>query len=134
MKSFKEYIIEGGISAERQETSFRDAVKAAVKKNGGQSITIKSGDSSIKGVINAEKYSGRQSSGSEPYTDIQLFLKNGKILNVSMKGSSAPSLAGGGLRGIEEIIPGIGYKFYTAAYKKHIKNKLKYAQKRAVGR
>jgi hypothetical protein len=129
MKSFKEYITEAGISAERQESSFVKAVKYAVKKNGGQSITVKSDDSYIKNVVNAEKYSGRQSSGSEPYTDVQLFLKNGTFVNISMKGESAPSLAGGGLRGIEEIIPGIGYRFYAAAYKKHLKNKLKAGQK-----
>lgn len=129
MKSFKQYITEAGASAERQESSFVNAVKAAVKKNGGKAITIKSGDASVKDVINAEKYSGRQSSGSEPYTDVQLFLKSGKVVNVSMKGESAPSLAGGGLRGIEEIIPGIGYRFYAAAHKKHVKNKLKAGQK-----
>lgn len=129
MKSFKQYLTEAGTSAERQETSFVNAVKAAVKKNGGIAITVKSGDSYIKNVINAEKYSGRQSSGSEPYTDVQLFLKSGKFVNISMKGESAPSLAGGGLRGIEEIIPGIGYRFYVAAYKKHVKNKLKAGQK-----
>ena len=129
MKSFKQYLTEAGKKFERQETSFVNAIKAAVKKNGGNAVTVKTGDASIKNVINAKKYSGRASSGSEPYTDVQLFLKNGKFLNVSMKGESAPSLAGGGLTGIEKIIPGFGFKFYIAAYKNHIKNKLKAGQK-----
>ena len=129
MKSFKEYLTEAGKKFERQETSFVNAIKAAVKKNGGNAVTVKTGDASIKNVINAKKYSDRASSGSEPYTDVQLFLKNGKFVNISMKGESAPSLAGGGLTGIEKIIPGFGFKFYIAAYKNHIKNKLKAGQK-----
>lgn len=125
MKSFKEYITEAGASAERQETSFVNAVKSAFKKNGGKAITVKTGKDTVKDVVDAQKYTGRQSSGSEPYTDVQLILKTGKVVNVSMKGTSAPSLAGGGLSGIEEIIPGIGFRFYAAAYKQHVKNKLK---------
>lgn len=128
MKTFKEFIIEAGASAERQETGFVDAVNKAVEMNGDKPITVKSKDATIKGVIKAEKYSGRQASGSEPYTDVQLYTSSG-IINLSMKGPSAPSLAGGGLRGIEEIIPGIGARFFRAAYDNHIKNGLKLGDK-----
>jgi hypothetical protein len=121
---FREFITEAGASAERQENGFVKLIKDTVRKNKNP-ITIIAGKTKITGVIDAEKYIGRQSKGSEPYTDVQLILKRGKKLNLSMKGSTAPSLAGGGLRGIEEIIPNIGYRFYDAAYKNHKKNNLK---------
>lgn len=124
MKTFKNFLIEAGASAERQENGFVDAVAQAVAENGDKPITIKTKDATVKGVIKAEKFSGRQRSGSEPYTDVQLFTSKG-IINLSMKGPSAPSLAGGGLRGIEEIIPGLGARFFRAAYDNHIKKKLK---------
>lgn len=119
-----QYLSEAGASAERQETGFVDAINDAVHKNGDKPITLVTKDATIKGVIKAEKYSGRQRSGSEPYTDVQVFTSKG-ILNFSMKGPSAPSLAGGGLRGIEEIIPGIGARFFRTAYDNHLKNGLK---------
>ena len=125
MLTFKSFLAEAGASSERQENGFVDAVNNAVNQNGNKPIDIKTKDATIKGVIKAEKFSGRQRSGSEPYTDVQLFTSNG-ILNLSMKGPSAPSLAGGGLRGIEEIIPGLSARFFRAAYENHIKkNKLK---------
>jgi len=121
-KSFsKKYLIEAGRTSERQENGFVAAITDAVKMNGDKPITLKTKDATIKGVIKAEKYTGRQASGSEPYTDVQIFTSRG-ILNISMKGPTAPSLAGGGLRGIEEIIPGLGARFFRAAYDNHIKN------------
>lgn len=125
---FKSYLAEAGKSSERQENAFVDAVTQAVAANGNKPITIKSRDAVIKGVIKAEKYAGRQRSGSEPYTDVQLFTSTG-IVNLSMKGLSAPSLAGGGLRGIEEIIPGLGARFFRAAFDNHIKKGLKAGDK-----
>lgn len=126
---FKQYISEAGASAERQENGFIKLIKDAVKANKGNAITLKSQDGTVRNVISAEKYTGRQATGSEPYTDVQLILNNGKRVNVSMKGPSAPSLAGGGLRGIEEIIPGIGYRFYDAAFKNHKNKRLKNGDK-----
>lgn len=128
MLGFKSFLAEAGASAERQETGFVDAVNEAVRMNGNKPITLKTKDATITGVIKAEKFSGRQKSGSEPYTDVQVFTSKG-ILNLSMKGPSAPSLAGGGLRGIEEIIPGIGARFFRTAYDNHIKNGLKPGEK-----
>jgi hypothetical protein len=122
---FKQFITEAGASAERQENGFIALIKQSVKENDGKPITVKSKDATIKNVVDAEKFTGRQAKGSEPYTDVQLILKSGKKVNLSMKGPSAPTLAGGGLRGIEEIIPNIGYNFYKAAFKNHKKNKLK---------
>lgn len=128
MIRFSTYLTEAGASAERQENGFVDAVAQAVKANGDKPITLKTKDATIRGVIKAEKFGGRQRGGSEPYTDVQLFTSKG-IINLSMKGPSAPSLAGGGLSGVEEIIPGIGARFYRAAYDNHVKKGLKAGEK-----
>lgn len=109
-----------GQSAERQETGFVDAINNAVTQVQGP-ITLKSHDLTVKGVVKAEKFSGRSIAGTEPYTDVTLTLASGKVKNISMKGSSAPSLAGGGLAGIELVVPGIGRKFMEAALKHHKK-------------
>ena len=127
MRTFKSYLNEeaelllmAGQSAERQESGFVDAINNAVAQVQGP-ITLKSGDLTVKNVIKAEKYGGRSIAGTEPYTDVILTLSGGKKRNISMKGSSAPSLAGGGLAGIELVIPGIGRNFMDAALKHHKK-------------
>jgi hypothetical protein len=110
-----------GASAERQENGFIAAIEKTVKANANNPITLIAGKTKIFGVIGAEKFKGRQASGSEPYTDVVIkVLKNGKIenINCSLKGESAPSLAGGGLKGLELIIPGIAAKFMKAAHAK----------------
>ena len=115
-----------GVSAERQETGVVDAINNAIKK--GKSITVIAGTVQIKNVTKAYKYTGRQASGSEPYTDVVL-ISGGKKLNLSLKGEAAPSLAGGGLRGLEAIIPGIAGKFMKAAYDQLIKDGLEEGDK-----
>ena len=106
-----------GERPERQERGFVDAINNAVKKNKRNPISVSAGNVILSGIILAKKYMGRQMSGSEPYTDVILVPKNTKQINLSLKGEAAPSLAGGGLRGLESIIPGIGAKFMKAAYK-----------------
>ena len=105
-----------GLSAERQESAFVDAVKKAVQTNKKQPIVVQAGSVTIDNVIDAKKYTGRQASGSEPYTDVILVCKNKKDVNLSLKGEAAPSLAGGGLRGLEAIVPGIASRFMNAVY------------------
>jgi hypothetical protein len=100
-----------GVSAERQESSVVEAVKKAFKKNKKNPITIVAGNITLEGIIDAEKYSGRQITGSEPYTDVIFTAYDKKEYNCSLKGEAAPSLAGGGLRGLELAVPGIGKKF-----------------------
>ncbi len=124
MISFARYLYESKQKTERQENAFVDAVNHAVEVNMGRPITIITTEDSIQNVIKAEKFKGRQRSGSEPYTDVRLFTSKG-IINLSMKGETAPSLAGGGLRGVEEIIPGIAARFFRAALNNHLKNNLK---------
>jgi len=109
-----------GTTPERQEKGLIDAINAAVRKNSGNPITLVTSRNKIIGVIGAEKYNGRQTSGSEPYTDVVIKTTKG-IKNISCKGPSAPSLAGGGLKGLELAVPGIASKFMRAAYAALIK-------------
>lgn len=116
-----------GASAERQEKGLIKKINDAITKNKKNPITLVAGKTQIDGVIKAEKFSGRQAGGSEPYTDVVLHIKRGKkiqILNLSLKGESAPSLAGGGLKGLELAVPGIAKKFMKKAYD-HLVKKLK---------
>lgn len=106
-----------GASAERQETGVVDAINKAVRANKKNPITVQAGRIKVDGVIGAKKYNGRQASGSEPYTDVVLMRKGKKDLNLSLKGEAAPSLAGGGLRGLQAIVPGLADKFMKEAKK-----------------
>lgn len=113
-----------GASAERQEQGFIDEIKSAIKKNQGNPVTLKAGTVTIPGVNYAEKYTGRQAGGSEPYTDVIIKTVDGKSFNLSMKGPSAPSLAGGGLSGLELAVPGLAKKFMMAAAEQLKKDKM----------
>jgi hypothetical protein len=109
-----------GESAERQESGVIKKIKDSVKLNKKNPITLKAGKTILEGVIDSEKFTGRQAGGSEPYTDVVIYvLRKGKkeSINCSLKGESAPSLAGGGLKGLELAVPGIAKKFLNAAYK-----------------
>lgn len=113
-----------GASAERQETGVVNAINNAVKSNQKNPITLVAGKTKVTGVISAEKFQGRQTSGSEPYTDVVIYYKKANktlSLNCSLKGEAAPSLAGGGLRGLELAVPGIARKFMKAAFTKLVK-------------
>lgn len=105
-----------GESAERQEAGLIKAVQDAVKKNKKNPVTLVAGSVEIQGVIGAEKFTGRQAGGSEPYTDVVLLIHDGHKMNISCKGPSAPSLAGGGLKGLELAVPGITAKFLNEAF------------------
>lgn len=112
-----------GIVSERQEIRFIAAVADAVKKNKKSPVTIAARGTTIQGVVGAEKHA-RNASGGEPYADVVLTLHDKKTLNLSLKGEEALSLAGGGLRGVETALPGIGNKFFRSAYEFAI-NRLK---------
>jgi hypothetical protein len=109
-----------GTSAERQESGVVKKINDAFKSNYNNPITLIAGKTKLPGVIGAEKFTGRQAGGSEPYTDVVIHvMKNGKKveINCSLKGESAPSLAGGGLKGLELAVPGIAKKFMKTAFK-----------------
>ena len=114
-----------GDNKERQERGVVNAIQEAIKKNKGNPVTIKVGKTTLIGVKNAEKFPGRQASGSEGYPDVELMLYDGKKLNLSLKGLTAPSLAGGGFRGIELAVPGMGKRFMLAAAAQLKSDKLK---------
>lgn len=118
-----------GESAERQETGVVQAVNKAVRANKNKPITVMAGGTRITNIDSARKYTGRQASGSEPYTDVILDTKNGKAVNLSLKGEAAPSLAGGGLRGLEAIVPGLASRFMKAALDKLLEMGLKKGDK-----
>jgi hypothetical protein len=117
-----------GTSAERQETGVIKSINDSVKKNKKNPITVIAGKIKITGVIEAKKFTGRQAGGSEPYTDVVLITHNGDEINLSLKGEAAPSLAGGGLKGLDLAVPGIAKKFMIAAH-----NELVIKKKLAVG-
>ena len=111
-----------GASAERQETGVINAITKSVRANGGKPITLVSANGNkISSVTSAKKHTGRTESGSEPYTDV--IIQAATSINVSNKGPSAPSLAGGGLSGIETILPGLVEKFLKEGLKQYKKKK-----------
>jgi len=105
-----------GIAAERQEKGFIDLINRAIKQNKNNPITLIVGRIIITNVTGAMKYSGRQVSGSEPYTDVVLKIGKKEFCNISMKGKEAPSMAGGGLRGIELAAPGLGRRYFQQVH------------------
>ena len=108
-----------GTSAERQETGVVNNINK-VSLNGKNPITVRSRNGTkVNKVLKAFKYEGRQITGSEPYIDVvfeQRFRNITKNIGLSLKGESAPSLAGGGLRGINLAVPGLADKFMIAAW------------------
>ena len=124
MVSFKEFLLEAGTLAERQETGFINVVKKNTR-NGPISI-----NNTIHGVVNANKMTERNELGTEPYTDVILILEDGSKLNLSLKGGSeegsaqAPSVAGGGMKGLIDLIPDVVSRFLKTAntwYKRRYK-------------
>jgi hypothetical protein len=114
-----------GASAERQEQGVIDAIRRCVRTNGNKPITVVGANGKkVLNVVDVDKHSGRTISGSEPYTDVIIHTTSKKY-NVSNKGESAPSLAGGGLSGIETILPGLVKKFLVEGVKQYTKKKYK---------
>lgn len=103
-----------GHSLERQERNFIFQIKQAIKENKGNPISLVTDAATINGVIKAEKMRKVHRCGSEPYTDVILTVmtQRGKEkVNLSLKGETSPSLAGGGLCGINTVSPGLARKF-----------------------
>lgn len=109
-----------GAVAERQEHGLITTVREACAR-AGQPITVIAGNTILYHVTTAEKYLGRAFSGHEPLTDVvirtaahlqySVYPVQGRPYALSMKGESAPSLAGGGLTGIEAMVPGLANTF-----------------------
>lgn len=112
-----------GESSERQERGIVDAITDAVKANKGNHVTVVAGKTKIPGVISARKANIRLQSGSEPYIDILLKVEGKhEELGLSCKGKTSPSLAGGGLSGLELAVPGLAKKFMNSALNHLVKS------------
>jgi len=109
-----------GVLFERQESGLVDAINnhyALVSKP----FTLRAGGTIISQVTSARKVEGRLPNGNEPYPDVEITSNNGKLYKISMKGTSAPSMAGGGLDGLEQTVPGFTGKFLEAALNEYKK-------------
>ena len=98
--------------SERQERGMINAINQHASEE--NPITVNAGDGQIENVIGAKKMEGCNQFGCEMYTDVIVHTKEGNV-NVSCKGTSAPSIAGGGLLGAKALIPDIIPNFLAAA-------------------
>ena len=112
----------GKAHSERQERGVKAALQNAIKTNG---FVMTEGALRGKKIIVAEKKE-QGSLPHEPYIDLVLKTES-QTYGVSMKGTSAPSIAGGGLAGINVIVPTLIPKVY-AAIENYMKNTLKLKQ------
>jgi len=107
----------GGQGTERQEEGIIIEIRKAVKANGPTKIV---GIPPRFLIDDAAKNEGLSSIGQEPYIDVYLMTNKGKKIGCSMKGTSAPSLAGGGLGGMNVVVPHLPPLVYKAILK-HLK-------------
>ena len=113
LRQYVRALLEAGAASERQEKGLIDAVNSLASKE--KPIELRSKGVTIPGVIGAGKREGMNSLGKEPYTDVEFYLQDGSTLNVSAKGDSAPSLAGGGLAALNIILPDLVKTFLEKA-------------------
>ena len=106
-----------GTQFERQELGLIAAVNSGYGENNSPFTLIGSNGIRIINCISAEKFEGRSKAGTEPYTDVVINLSGNKSINISNKGESAPSIAGGGLEGLEMAVPGLTKKFLESKQK-----------------
>ena len=92
----------GGSKAQTTERQERGLVELINSVKGPKTIISKDG-SKITNVIRAGKFEGQAETGTEPYTDVILYLEDGTELFISAKGSSAPTLGSGGITGIKAL-------------------------------
>lgn len=112
-KYVRQILIEAGAAAERQEYGLIDSINALASPE--KPVEVKSAGETIPNVVAASKVDGMNSLGKEPYTDVRLHLLDGTIFNISAKGSSAPSLAGGGLTALNQMLPNLVADFLNTA-------------------
>jgi hypothetical protein len=110
----------GGLGSERQESGLVNALNEAAAKYNDAYVSSLGKRDFIK---SAKKVGGLSSIGKEPYIDISIETSEGRK-DVSCKGDSAPSLAGGGVAGIKLVAPDLIKKMYETI-QKHLKSDLK---------
>lgn len=104
----------GGTVMERQEHSLIGKINQSIRANKQSPVTVVAGYMKIDGVLKAEKYSGRQMTGAEAYTDVILYRqtpKGIKKFNLSLKGDKTPSLALSGMESLNLVVPGLIKRF-----------------------
>lgn len=99
-----------GRGSERQEEGLILAINNAAKQSNDIFISSLGRDHKLK---TAYKKTGLSSIRQEPYIDIYIETQRGKKFGVSCKGESAPSLAGGGLGGLNVIVPDLMNRLYN---------------------
>jgi len=104
-----------GQGSERQEIGLLNLINENCVKSDNMFIASFGRD---KKLLKAEKKTGQNKLGKEPYIDIIIHTRDGKQYGVSMKGETAPSLAGGGLAGINAVAPDLLKKVYDAVAEK----------------
>ena len=113
----------GGAGTERQENGLINAINEGVMQNGHVTISsFKDGALQVK-IKSAKKNTGMSALGKEPYIDV-IIEGEGKKYGISCKGTSAPSLAGGGIAGLKVATPDLMPKFYNVV-QMYMKNTLK---------
>ena len=108
--------------SERQEWAMLNAINTHASSE--IPTTLVAGTGKIAGVIGANKMEGCNKFGCEMYTDVVILTEKGEV-KVSCKGSSAPSIAGGGLLGAKALIPDIVPNFLEAAERWYLENGFK---------
>lgn len=103
-----------GSGSERQELGLINMLNENAAKGNKYYVNSLGRD---KKILRAEKNEGLSSLGQEPYIDVNIVTQTGKRYGISMKGESAPSLAGGGLVGIKATAPELLDKMYDAITK-----------------
>ena len=99
-----------GMGSERQEIGLINLITEAAQS--GNNRYFQSLGKQHK-LLKAQKNEGLSAVGQEPYIDIFIMTHNGDKFGVSMKGESAPSLAGGGIAGLKVVTPELMTRMYT---------------------
>lgn len=103
-----------GGGSERQELGLISLLNEAALR--GNKYYVKSLGKNLK-IKEASKNEGLSAVKQEPYIDVFIETQNGKMLGISCKGESAPSLAGGGIVGMQVVVPDLLNKMYSAIIK-----------------
>ena len=119
--TFKNFLTEAGKVGEEQEQAIVNLVKKLTNK-GSNLISLKVGNKILPDVVSISKYGKMTIHSKEPITDLVIELSSGKKINVSAKGLTSPSLAGGGLKGLNYIVAPEIKKFLERAEEYYIDN------------
>ena len=115
---------EAGEKNERQENAFIAAANSTFESSEEPYITIKIGGTVLSKVVEVKKRTESNSKGKEPITDVIVTTEDTSI-NLSMKGYTSPSLAGGGFTALKKLSPDLANTFILKTYEELINRGLK---------